>query len=222
MKEQREFMSETFHLLAQPITALRITVEMGLTKARNGTASHQTLEECLCLIDRLMQDLAIFREISSLDERPALHACDGRAALERCVEEMALVAQDRGIALHLSAEPANIQCDEPTLHRAVFVLLDEMIARAPSDGQIAICLRKCRDGFLLEFCPGIPPGQRQKLCRKLMQFAGGSSIRLVPGSTSMILRKCSYRQLPAISLIDKQVLTPPSPSPGNRAGRTIS
>ena len=32
MNGQREFMSETFHTLAQPITALRATVELGLRK----------------------------------------------------------------------------------------------------------------------------------------------------------------------------------------------
>jgi DNA-binding winged helix-turn-helix (wHTH) protein len=35
MNPQREFMSETFHLLAQPITALRATVELGLSKEAN-------------------------------------------------------------------------------------------------------------------------------------------------------------------------------------------
>ncbi len=207
MNQQREFMSETFHLLAQPLTALRVTVELGLRKEGNGTVSQQTLEDCLRLIDRLMQDLAVFREISSLDEPPALHSSDGRALLERCVEEMAPVAQDSGIALLLSAEPADIECREPMLQRAVFVLLDEVIACTPRGGRIAISLRKCGDGFLLEFCPGMPPGQRQKLCRKLMQFAGGSSIRFVSGSTSVAFRESSYRQLLELPLADKQLLT---------------
>ena len=32
MNPQREFMSETFHVLAQPITVLRARVEMGLNE----------------------------------------------------------------------------------------------------------------------------------------------------------------------------------------------
>lgn len=206
MNQQREFMSETFHLLAQPITALRVTVELGLHKERAGTASQQTLEDCLRLIEHLMQDLAVFREISSLDEQPVLHSCDGRALLEGSVEEMAPVAQDRGIALQLSVEPAVMQCHEPMLQRAVFVLLDEMIACTPGGGQITISLRQFGSGFLLQICPGMPPGQRQKLCRKLMQFAGGSGIRFVSESTSITFRECSYRLLPAIPSTDKQFL----------------
>jgi hypothetical protein len=159
------------------------------------------------MVDRLMQDLAVFREVSSLDEPPALYSCDGRALLERCVEEMALIAQDSGIALEFSAEPADIECHEPMLQRAVFVLLDEMIACAPSGCRVAISLRRCEEGCRFEVCPGMPPGQRQKLCRKLMQFAGGSAIRFVSGCTSITFRESTDRQFPALSLTDKQLLT---------------
>jgi hypothetical protein len=126
--------------------------------------------------------------------------------LERSVEEMALVAQDSGIALQLSVEPSGIQCHEPMFQRAVFILLDEMIACTPGGGKITLSLRKFGSGFLLKVCPGMPPGQRQKLCWKLMQFAGGSGIRFVSGSTSITFRECSYRPLPAIPLTDKQLL----------------
>jgi hypothetical protein len=53
----------------------------------------------------------------------------------------------------------------------------------------------------------MPPGQRQKLCRKLMQFAGGSAIRFVSGSTSVTFRESNYRRFPALPLMDKQLLT---------------
>jgi K+-sensing histidine kinase KdpD len=120
---------------------------------------------------------------------------------------MALVAQHSGIALQLSAEPADIRCHEPMFQRALFVLLDEMIACAPSGSRIAISLRKSGDGFLLELCPGMPPGQRRKLCEKLMQFAGGSRICFVSGSTSITFRQCSYRCLPEVPLTNKRLLT---------------
>jgi hypothetical protein len=93
------------------------------------------------------------------------------------------------------------------LQRAVFVLLDEMISCAQSGCRIAISLRKCGDGCQFEFRPGMPPGQRQKLCRKLMQIAGGSSIQFASGSTSMTFRQSSYRHFPALPLMDEQFLT---------------
>lgn len=189
MNGQREFMSETFHTLAQPITALRAMVEIGLRKEPSEQASRQTLENCLQLIDRLMQDLAVFREITSLDEEPSLASCDGQALLRNCVEEMAIIAQAGGVTLHLNAEPALMQCNAAMFQRAIFVLLDEMIACTMRGGEITISLRSGTDGWVLEMRPGTLPGQRQKLSHKLMQFAGGRQILAAPGCTAITFRK---------------------------------
>lgn len=206
MNRQREFMSETFHALAQPITALRATIELGLRKDASEQASHLVLEDCLGLIDRLMQDLAVLREITSLDEEPPLRPCDGQALLEGCVEEIALVAEERGIILHLDAEPALMQCNAAMFERAIFVLLDEMIAGTARGSAISVSLHRCPDGFLLEICPGTTPGQRQKLSHKLMRFAGGSGIRFTSGCTSITFQSCSYSDLSTIHFSDKQLL----------------
>ena len=84
-----------------------------------------------------MEDLAVFREIASLDEEPPLEFCDGRALLECCVEELAPVAEDCGVALHLSIENGEMRCNQPMLQRAIFVLLDAMIAGAARGDDIS-------------------------------------------------------------------------------------
>jgi len=191
MNPQREFINDTFHLLAQPITALRATVELGLSESTDGPTSKQTLADCLELIDRLMQDLAVFREIASLDESPSLQPCNGRALLETCVEEMAPVALSRGIALRLNAEAVFIECNQPMFERALFIALDEMIASTPPGGEISISLSSGKSGALLELWPGAPRGQRRMLCLKLMQFAGGCGISSIAGCTSATFRESS-------------------------------
>ena len=92
MTPQSEFISETFHTLAQPIAALRVTVELGLREDA-GKPARQVLEDCLRLTDHLMQDMALLREIASLAEAPQLESCDGEALLQASVEEMAPVAE---------------------------------------------------------------------------------------------------------------------------------
>lgn len=207
MNPQREFMSETFHTLAQPIMALRATVELGVLKNASEQDSHLILEDCLRLIDRLMQDMAVLREITSLDEEPPLESCDGQALLRGSVEEMANVAQSSGIALHLDAEPALLRCNAAMFQRAIFVLLDELIAGAVPGSAISISLRRFEDGFLLQLRPGTPQGQRQKLSHKLMQFSGGSGIRSTSGCTSVRFGENSSGNVPAASVEDKQLLT---------------
>jgi signal transduction histidine kinase len=194
MNPQREFMSETFHLLSQPITALRATVELGLSREPNEAAMQQALQDCLSLLDRLMQDLAVFREIASLDEEPPLASCDGRALVENCVEEMEPVAESCGVALHLSAQAVEMRCNRPMLQKAIFVLLDEMISSAPDRSGISIGLSKHEDGVRLELHPGAPSGRRLELCRKLMQFAGGRSIQFDAGRISITFQGSEYRQ----------------------------
>jgi signal transduction histidine kinase len=188
MNPQREFMSETFHVLAQPITALRARVELGLRREANNAGARQICQDCLGLIDRLMEDLAIFREIASLDEEPPMASCNGRALLESCVEEWAPVAEDCGVALFLHAEEGEMQCCGPMLQRAILVLLDAMIASSPRGGAISIALSRHEDGLRLELSPGAPPGHRQELCRKLMQFAGGSGIQFDSDRISITFR----------------------------------
>ncbi len=192
MNPHREFMCETFHALSQPITALRANIELGLRK-QDEQAANRVLEDCLPLIDRLMQDLAVLREIACLDEEPPLDSCDGQALLKSSVEEMAPVAQAGGIAIHLNAETGSILCHAPMFQRAIFLLLDAIIAGAGRNRTISISLRRNADEFLLEIRPGAPQGPRQKLCRKLMQFAGGCVIDSATGNISVTFREIPTR-----------------------------
>jgi signal transduction histidine kinase len=193
MNQQREFISETFHVLAQPITALRTTVELGLIKKPDGQGAQKVLKDCLHLIDRLMQDVAVLRESASLDEDLPLESCDGQSLLERSVEEMAPVAMEREIGIRLVAEPAAIECNEELFQRAMFVLLDETIASTPPGAEISISLHKGEDGYRLQARPGTPKGRRQELCRKLMQYAGGSEILSTSNCTSATFREHTDR-----------------------------
>jgi hypothetical protein len=193
MNRQREFINQTFHVLAQPITALRATLELGLSDSAGAQFSPQVLEDCLSLIDRLMQDLAVFREIASLDETPPLRSCCGQALLQNCVEEMAPISEACGVALRLSAEPVAIQCNQSMFERALFVVLDEMIACTLSGGEISLSLSRSAAGVQLELRPGTLRGQRQTLCLKMMQFAGGSNIRSVAGCTSVTFQESSWQ-----------------------------
>jgi light-regulated signal transduction histidine kinase (bacteriophytochrome) len=219
---QSEFVHETFHALAQPITALRHTVELALRKDLNGQAARQTLEDCLPLIDRLMQDLALFREIASLEKEPPIDSCDGQALLQSSVDEMSLVAKACGITLRLNAEPAAIVCHAPTLQRAIFILLDAVISnRTGRNRKISISLRRCEDEFLLEVRPGPPQGLRLELCRKLMQSAGGSALASAADSISIRFREGSP-QSPAPNSADQKLLTSHPPVSGDTGVKDIA
>jgi signal transduction histidine kinase len=207
MNPQQEFINETFHVMAQPITALRAAVELGLQKKLSGPAAHKVLSDCLQLIDSLMGDLSILREIANLDEPPPIDSHDVTALLEECVAEMAPVAESSGIELQLSADAIPMECNKELLQRAVFVLLDTTIAQSSRGGRVSVSLRRCDDGLRLELFPGTLPSQRQELCCKLLQFSGGTAVGFGSCGTSVTFRESASRHIPATSLAHEQFLT---------------
>jgi hypothetical protein len=110
--------------------------------------------------------------------------------------------------IHLNLEPALMACHAPTLQRAIFVLLDEVIAVASRNSSISISLHPCENEFLLEIRPGPPPGLRQKLCCHLMQLAGGRVIAASAGILATMFQKSC--PAPAVTNADAILLPPPS------------
>ena len=195
MTEPHTLLDETFHALAQPLMALRATVELGLAEAPSKLDAPQVLGECLRLLDQLTDQMSIMREIASVENAPSLESRDGDAILRGCADEMATVAQEYGVAIHVDASVTMIECDEPTFRRAAFVLLDAMIAAMPHGGEIRLGLIEDGDCLQLVVSPETRAGLRHKLCWKLMQAAGGSAKTCADGSTSVMFRKASCRQL---------------------------
>jgi len=194
MNQQFEFMNDVLHVLAQPVTALRAALELGLRDHANRPAVHKTFEDCLGLVDRLTQELAIYREIASLQPEPALELCDGEALLKNSLEEMAPVAEACGVALHLKLARTGIECNGAMLQRAIFLLLDELIACSPSGG-ISIELTRNANEARFELRPGIVPSRRQPLYRKLIELAGGRSVCFEADRTSCCFRNGELQQV---------------------------
>ena len=187
MNAQSEFMNDALHVLVQPVSALRTALELGLNDHANQPAARKTFEDCLGLIDRLTQELALLREVASLQPEPPLELCDGQGLLQSCVAEMAPVAEACGVALCIEAEKTEIECNAPTLQRAVFLLLDELIACSPAEG-ISIRLTRQQSGAELQLHPGTAPGRRQQLFRKLIESAGGRDVDFHSART-----RCCFR-----------------------------
>ena len=205
MNQSRTLLDETFHALAQPVMALRATVELGLSE---GQEAKPVLGECLRLIDALMQEVAVMREIANIEDATTLTDCNGKALLCSCVEEMAAVAHEGGVAVCVDAKAETMECDEMKFRRALFVLLDGMLAAMPHGGEIRLRLDDEEGGFLrLVARPAMPSGLRQKLCWKLMRAAGGQLMNCADGSMAVLFHKVTDRQLPPTPLAHERVLT---------------
>lgn len=207
MNQPHTFLDEAFHALSQPVMALRATVELALTEEPGKLDSEQVLGDCLHLIDKLMRDLALVREIASIEKPPALETCDGAALLRNCAEEMAPVARERGVSIRVDADAATMECDPTKFRRAMFVLLDGLLAAVPDEGDIRLTLSEDERGLRLSVRPAQLGALRQKLCWKLMQSAGGTLTGSAePGATVLFLKR-DARQLLVTPLAHKHFLT---------------
>ena len=139
-----------------------------------------------------MQDLAVLREIASLDEAASAASCDGEHCCKTAVEEIAPLAEAMA-SCFISALKRAIECNGPMLHRAIFVLLDEMIARAPGS-EISISIEPGGTGFRLSCAPAYRPAaaealpQADAVCRRQRHsLYPGPHLHHVPENT--IVRK---------------------------------
>lgn len=197
MTAQQELMHETFHALAQPISALRAKVELGL-RAGARQLPMESLAECLPLVLRLSDELGMLREIAALDDKPATAHYDATALLLECVEEMAMVARDAGTTLAVEAEPGWIACHEATLRSAIFLLLDSTLAAEPGS-KIEIGLHPDGFGYAISVSPAKLDGLRGKLFCKLMEHAGAEAVELGTESARATFPAPIYRNISASS-----------------------
>jgi signal transduction histidine kinase len=172
MNSQAELLVEALHELAQPATALRTALEIGLGDPTIGPSARRIFENGLSLMEDLARDLALAREIAQLQDEPQLEVCDAEALLRSCAEPMKEIAQACGVGLAFEAEAAQMNCDMARLRRALLLFLDESIACANAGESIAVRLRRAGDD--LQLALSAPRSARRRaLYRGLLQQAGG-------------------------------------------------
>ena len=66
--DQRTFVSDIFHKLSQPLTALHCSLELSLARDETAEEYRASVEAALQNADRLRQGLLLMRELSDADD----------------------------------------------------------------------------------------------------------------------------------------------------------
>jgi phosphoglycerate-specific signal transduction histidine kinase len=130
------------HRLAQPMTALRGGIELGLMGKRTVADYRALLEQSLQLADSMVQMIVSLRD---LGESSAPGGTPQSVRLESTVTEvlaeMESLAQSQNLRLQLDAESATEVCADPVrLREALQSLLTWMIQNSAGSGAIAVRL----------------------------------------------------------------------------------
>jgi two-component system OmpR family sensor kinase len=197
-----QLISELFHALNQPITALRCSLELSLHRPRVAEQDRDTLRMALDQAEQIARLSTGIRELLQADDPgDNCQALPLQSYLREAVADFQPVAEARRIELVLrSAGACHVWLEPCRLRQAMFCLLESVLNASPADTAVAIeateqgsdsvitltwaerdANLRDRSAVLGLETPGSGPSQRLgwAIARRIVESAGGT----VEGST---------------------------------------
>jgi two-component system OmpR family sensor kinase len=160
---QRQFIEDLAHELRTPLSVLKGELEVTLKKIRSArdyeSILHSSLEEVNRII-KISQNLLTLARYDSNMMSLEKTSLDLRESVEQVLDELNIVAQQKGISLVLSAKDrAFIYGDKTKLHQLFLNLIDNALKFTPSQGTVK--LEVCQENdwakvIISDTGPGIP------------------------------------------------------------------
>ena len=143
---QRRFVSEVFHSLSQPLTALHCSLELSL-------AGDQTVEEFRASVGAAMQNaerlrhrLLLCRELSEADDPgDILLPVPLHRVLQQLREELLPLAESAGCELELTCAPMQVRGSETRLTRGLFYLLEFLLRIVQENTSLRVRAQQVND-----------------------------------------------------------------------------
>ncbi len=160
MERQRYFLSEVFHDLSQPLTALQCSLELSLRRDRTVEELQADVEAALENAERLRQRLLLLRALTeAADPGDGSSITDLNQLLRELQEEMLPLFESAGqiLELRIGRAPVQVRADKVRLMRALFYFLEYLFRysaagavvrlklenRNSHQAEINICAQSC-------------------------------------------------------------------------------
>lgn len=157
MALRRDFLSQVFHDLSQPLTALQCSLELALVGDQTLAEYRTAVEAALHNAERLRRRLLLLRELSDAEDPGDISVPVALDQLLRQLrEDMLPLFETAGRSFELTCEAAIVPANETKLMRAFFYLLEFLLRCAsPNHGlnligahsskkRFDICIEGCR------------------------------------------------------------------------------
>ena len=125
LADQRNFVSDVFHELSQPLTALQCSLELSLLRDHTSQEFRASVEAALQNADRLRLNLLLLRELSDADDPGDISVpVEMRRLLLDLQEDFLPVFESAGGQFDLACDPVQVQGNAGKLTRAFFYLIE--------------------------------------------------------------------------------------------------
>jgi signal transduction histidine kinase len=122
---RQQFVSDVFHTLSQPLTALRCSLELALMQDSDAQGYRTALEDALGHAERVTRCAEFLRLLAEADDPGTACEIDLRECVAAAVEEFAPVFETSGAMLAMRTNGrATIVADPSKVQRALFLALD--------------------------------------------------------------------------------------------------
>jgi two-component system sensor histidine kinase QseC len=177
LSRERRFTADAAHELRTPVAAVKVHAD-NLRTARDQQEreeSQQRLDAGVRRMERAIAQLLALSRVEPGASAQARDPVDLRRVVTHHVEDMQLLARDRGIVVLSEAQAAVVLGDAAALDGLVRNLLDNAVRYAPAGGQVCVQLAVA-DGearlVVEDNGPGIAPEARERVFERFHRELG--------------------------------------------------
>ena len=180
VETMRRFTADASHEIRNPLSVLRIGLEVALRRPRGSEEYRSVIRENLQEIERLQAVLegllALAREVPGAPHPLLSTPVNVSHILSQTAETFATVAAERGIRMEEAIEPSLIvRGDAHLLRLAAFNLIDNAMKHSPVGGTVSVTLVQRDHAIELTVAdqgPGVAPESRARLFRRYARETG--------------------------------------------------
>lgn len=180
----RETHDNLAHDLRTPLARLRGTAELALRRADDPDSIREALADCVEESERVLHLLETLLDVSAAESGTlslARERVDLAELAREAIDLYAETAEERQVHVTLeAAAPAIVAGDRIRLGQVVANLLDNALKYTPAGGRALIRVASDAAGAHLTVSdtgPGVPPGDREKIWRRLYRGDASRSQR---------------------------------------------
>jgi heavy metal sensor kinase len=178
LQTQRQFMADASHELRTPVSVVRATADVALSRDHRDEAEYR---EALAIvggqagrIGRLVEDMLVLAraDAGGYPLRPVNLYLD--EVVTECRRAVDVLATERGVAIRAAEAPdIPFRGDEDLLRRLVLNVLQNAVQHTPAGGSVAVDIRQESEAVRIRVTdqgPGIPAGDHERIFDRFVQL----------------------------------------------------